>query len=200
MSRGGEGSSLNPDTRTHRTAVPVTDCSRNRTKLLIALKLSEGSHFFKWNRYPRVDIRRVGYSALFLCLCAGIPPLRLLQLHRGASLCWLQRDTQRGQCMPLRWVRAYIHCSSRGISQSSTRHIFSPLETAHTPLFHIYHCCRSNYWGTFEPLHESIGGLLNRNALKSFEKSSRCTASQNWFPWCRILCTPWIFLCCFSLL
>lgn len=67
-------------------------------------------------------------------------------------------------------------------------------------LLYIYHSAALTSRGTFKPLNEFIGGLLNRNALKSFEKSNRCTASQNWFPWCGILRTLWIFLCCFPLL
>lgn len=202
MSRG-EGPSLNPDNRTHRKAFPVTDYSRNRTELFGGLKLSHLT-FSSENSCPRVDVCGVGYSAPLLCPQAGTLPQQMLQLTGGPVLAGCKGTPSQDHDVLLCWVRADDDCSSREYCSEQHKAYFlflrgHPLQPI--PPSAIYSVPAAvTTKGTFKHINESIGGLLNRNALKSFEKSSRCTASQNWFPWCRILHARWIFLCCFSLL
>lgn len=144
----------------HRKTFPVTDCGRSRTWLLIAFKLSEVSLF---EVIPSVQKPVcVGWAVLHpscAYLQGSCPPssaaawgAEVPAASPGHALLLQQRCSEQHKA----------HLLSLGGSQLQPHPTLPYIPSA---------------GDTFELWNESLGGLLNRNALKPFEKNSRCTAS-----------------------
>lgn len=155
---------------------PVTDCRRSRTELVIALKLSEVS--LSQGKAGVQEQRCVGWAVLYLS-CASVDG----SSPKGCCGCTepgprqLQRDAQRGQqrwhAPALTWglhrllLPRVLLRVAQGMFSLPWRQPIIPSSSVYTVP------AAGTTRGTFKPLNKSIGGLLNRNALKSFEKEQQ---------------------------